>query len=210
MHTDAIFVKRTIYVKIFALAVASLFIFCLVPVVMWAQAPAEGESFPDISLSCPETAAEKGYLGLSSPGTFLLSDIKADIMIIEIFNMYCPYCQREAPRVNELFRMISTEPHLRDKIKIIGIGAGNTAYEVNVFRKEYEIRFPLFSDELFALHKTAGSVRTPYFFVLKNHEDGAITVLYARVGSIKKPEEFLNFIVKEGLNNDQGAQNDKD
>jgi peroxiredoxin len=192
--------------KTIILTVTVLFAFCFVPVILWAQAPSQGESFPDISLPSPETEAEKSYLGLSSARSFLLSHIKADVLIIEIFNMYCPYCQREAPRVNELYRMILTSPELVEKIKIIGIGAGNTDYEVNIFRKEYDIRFPLFSDELFSLHKTSGGVRTPYFFVLKFSESGANTVLYSRVGSIKNPEEFLDLIVRKGLNQMPGGE----
>jgi peroxiredoxin len=193
------------YRKTIVLTVTVLFVFCFAPVILWAQAPSQGESFPDISLPSPETEAEKSYLGLSSAGPFLLSHIKTDVLIIEIFNMYCPYCQREAPRVNELYRMILKSPELGEKIKIIGIGAGNTDYEVNIFRKEYDIRFPLFSDELFSLHKTSGGVRTPYFFVLKFNKSGSNTVLYSRVGSIKNPEEFLDLIVREGLNQVPGG-----
>ena len=49
------------------------------------------------------------YLGVSgSPGElFAVKDIDTDILLIELFSMYCPFCQEEAPSVNELYEMIA-------------------------------------------------------------------------------------------------------
>jgi peroxiredoxin len=159
--------------------------------------PTKGDLFPAISLNVPEKESAREYLGLTGKGSFGISQIKADLVMIEIFSMYCPYCQKEAPLVNDLYRIISEEPDLKDKIKIIGIGAGNTPFEVNVFRNKYDIRFPLFSDESFVIHKAVGEVRTPYFFVLKTGADGSDRVIYSKVGTIHDPKQFLDLIKKE-------------
>jgi peroxiredoxin len=159
--------------------------------------PAKGDHFPDIVLSVPESPADRGYLGLAEKDAFRLSDVKADLLIIEVFSMYCPYCQREAPLVNDLFDIINKRADIRDKVKIMGIGAGNSQFEVNVFKKQYNVPFPLVPDQSFAVHKAVGEVRTPYFFVLKKGSGGSNLIIYSKVGSILDPNQFLALIMNE-------------
>ena len=97
--------------------------------------PEKGEQFPVINLPIPKSLDEKNYLGLSGSGSFKIQQIKAKVVIIEIFSMYCPYCQKDAPGVNELYRLIENNLDIRNKIKLIGIGAGNSSYEVEVLKK---------------------------------------------------------------------------
>jgi protein-disulfide isomerase len=54
------------------------------------------EVFSEITLPVPEKAGEREYLGLTGTSRSDIS-IKADLVILEIFSMYCPYCQKEAP-----------------------------------------------------------------------------------------------------------------
>ncbi len=161
------------------------------------KTPLKGERFPDIRLAVPEKEAEKSYLGLSGKGTFALSDVKADVLIIEIFSMYCPYCQKEAPLVNQLFETIGKAEDVKNRIKVIGIGAGNTPFEVDVFRTQYAVPFPLFDDQSYDVYKRIGEVRTPYFFVLKLHPDRSNTIVYSKVGTIGDPAQFLAFVRDE-------------
>lgn len=159
--------------------------------------PAKGDIFPDITLSMTEKASEKEYLGLSEKGSFRISQIKSELLILEIFSMYCPYCQKEAPIVNELYQIINKREDLKNKIGIIGVGAGNNPFEVDVFRNQFNIQFPLFSDESYSVHKSVGEVRTPYFFVIKNTKDKKNTIIYSKVGSIQDPKQFLDIILEE-------------
>ncbi len=69
-----------------------------------------GEPALDFSLSAPERDVHRQYLGLENGEPFVLGQIKADIIIIEIFSMYCPICQREAANVNTLFSLIQALP----------------------------------------------------------------------------------------------------
>jgi thiol-disulfide isomerase/thioredoxin len=91
---------------------------------------------PSISLSAPADRAACSYLGISGP-QFRLKEVQASAVIIEIFNMYCPYCQNEAPKVNKLYQIIETERALKGRVKLIGIGAGNSDFEVDFFRESY-------------------------------------------------------------------------
>ena len=68
--------------------------------------PKVGNVFPEIELLKPNNPDHLKYLGLSGSGIFKINQIKTDIVIIEIFSMYCPYCQAEAPNVNRLFASI--------------------------------------------------------------------------------------------------------
>ncbi|NWF52898.1 MAG: TlpA family protein disulfide reductase [Nitrospirae bacterium] len=181
---------------LFYIVVVTCFLFLDFPVFAEGKPPEEGSTLPLIRLPIPTSNEEKGYLDLKGEGTFTISQIKADVVIIEIFSMYCPYCQKEAPIVNELYNIIEQNPELRDKIKIIGIGAGNTSFEVDVFRKKYQISFPLFPDVDFSIHKICGEVNTPYFIGVKINRDQIAQVIYSKLGTIQDPAQFLNLILK--------------
>lgn len=178
-------------VFIVVLAVFSAFDY---PVYAAKEPPAEGGPLPVIKLTIPKSPEEKSYLGLKGEESFTIPQIKAKVVIIEIFSMYCPYCQNEAPRVNELYNAIENNPDLKGKIKIIGIGAGNTPMEVDVFRKKFQIAFPLFPDVDYSIHKVCGEVRTPYFIGVKINEDGSDEVIYSQLGALQEINQFLELI----------------
>ena len=158
--------------------------------------PEKGEVLPVIDLPVPKNPDERNYLGLSGSGLFKIPQIKAKVVIIEIFSMYCPYCQKDAPGVNELFRLIENNPDIKNKIKLIGIGAGNSPYEVEVFKKTYNVPFPLFPDKDFTIHKACGEVRTPYFMVVKINEDGTHQIVHNQLGNYPGAEPFLELVLK--------------
>jgi len=158
--------------------------------------PPVGGKLPDFTLGIPKEGSEKAYLGLSGSGTFAIPQIRAKTVIIEIFSMYCPYCQKEAPNVNKVYERIEASPSLKGKIKLIGIAVGNSAFEAGVFKKKYAVPFPLFPDGDFAIHKLLGEVRTPYFIGVKIHPDGSHRVIHSRLGAFESVEKFLDEIVK--------------
>ena len=163
-----------------------------------ASPPAVGGQLPDFKLPAPKSSTDKNYLGVSGiffSGPFTVPQIKAKVVILQIFSMYCPYCQKDAPHVNSLYNKIENDPALKGKIKLLGIGAGNSDYEVGLFKNKYQIPFPLFSDWDFKIHKLMGEVRTPYFIGVKINPDGSHQVFYSRLGSIEKNENFLNEII---------------
>jgi thiol-disulfide isomerase/thioredoxin len=158
--------------------------------------PSKGDVLPVINLPIPKNPDEKAYLGLPGAGTFKIPQIKAKVVIIEIFSMYCPYCQKDAPRINELYQMIEKDSDLRTRIKMIGIGAGNSPYEVSVFKKTYHVPFPLFADKDFSIHKLLGEVRTPYFVAIKINDDGTHQIVHSQLGDFQGAEPFLELILK--------------
>jgi peroxiredoxin len=157
--------------------------------------PEKGEMLPEVTLAVPDNPAYRDYLGLSKGNTFKIPEIRATVVIIQIFSMYCPHCQRDAPNVNSFFNMIESNSGLKGKIKMIGIGAGNSSFEIDIFRKKYDVPFPLFPDNEFVVHKRIGEVRTPYFIALKIHRDGSHKVIYSKLGGIEKADEFLELML---------------
>lgn len=148
------------------------------------------DTFPDVELTGKLTQEQRTYLG-AGEGGFTLSGIKADYLLIEVFSMYCPICQRDAPKMNDMYdELVAKVPG--DRIKVIGIGAGNTPFEVNFYAKKYEVAFPLFDDENFVAHKALGDVGTPAYYLvdMKNGRK----VLYFREGELEDKSGLLQRI----------------
>ena len=50
--------------------------------------PPEGGVLPDIVLTVPDNPKQQEYLELNDQGTFKIPEIKAEVVIIEVFSMY--------------------------------------------------------------------------------------------------------------------------
>jgi peroxiredoxin len=183
-------------ILMFLAAMTLLFSMLVFPTLAANKPPEKGEVLPVMNLPTPKNPDERSYLGLSGSGLFKIPQIKAKVVIIEIFSMYCPYCQKDAPGVNELYRLIENNPDIKNKIKLIGIGAGNSSYEVDVFKKTYTVPFPLFPDKDFTIHKACGEVRTPYFMVVRINEDGTHQIVHNQLGNYPGAEPFLELVLK--------------
>ena len=76
----------------FILKLVFALILCLLAVVGFAVAtikpPAEGGILPEIVLSAPENSELQQYLGVAGKKTFTIPEIKAEVVLIEIFSMY--------------------------------------------------------------------------------------------------------------------------
>lgn len=53
-----------------------------------SQPPAVGEKLPDITLAAPPGTELQLYLGVHGKQTFAIPEIKAEVVLIEIFSMY--------------------------------------------------------------------------------------------------------------------------
>ncbi len=202
---------RKIYLSVAAIGV--LLLMFVSPTFAANLPPAIGGRLPPIKLPIPKDPAEKRYLGLSGSGFFRVPQIKAKVIIIEIFSMYCRPCQKIAPGMEELYQLIENDMSLKDKIKLIGIGAGNSRYEVEVFKKTFHTPFPLFPDNDFTIHEALGDVRSPYFIAIKINKNGTHEVVHSELDSFKDAETFLELMIDaSGLQGDysRGVKPKKD
>jgi len=155
-----------------------------------------GSLMPDLLLRGELSPEHVSHLGFKGPAPRQLSEIKASTIILVAFSMYCPHCQREAPALNELNELIKNRG-LADEVKLIGVGIGNSDFEVQVFRDKYATTFPLFSDPDFKVNKEIGEVGTPFFYVLAmNPEKKEIRVVKTLLGRMESAESFFDQALK--------------
>ncbi len=99
-----------------------------------------------------------------------------------------------------MFRELEANPQLKGKVKLIGIGVGNSDFEIESFKKTYNIPFPLFSDGDFAIHQLLGEVRTPYFIGIRIAPDGSHRVFYSKLGGPEDARGMLqDLLSRSGL-----------
>jgi protein-disulfide isomerase len=158
--------------------------------------PAGGGGFPLFDLPMPGSEGERVYLGLTGKGTFKVGKIKARVVIIEVFSFYCPHCQRTAAQINDLYQMIEKRADLKGKIKIIGIGAKNSAYEVDAYKERYHVPFPLFPDEDMAITDRLGVKGTPTFIGVKVDGKGFQKQVYFGEGGFPDNQKFLTEMIR--------------
>jgi thiol-disulfide isomerase/thioredoxin len=157
---------------------------------------AEGAGFPAFELPMPGSEADKGYLGIKGSGTFTIGQIKAPVLIIEVFSFYCPHCQRSAAQINDLYRMIEQRADLKGKVKMIGIGAKNSAFEVDSYRERYQVPFPLFPDEGLEITEKLGVKGTPTFIGVTVDGKGVQKQFYFGEGGFQDNQKFLTEIIR--------------
>lgn len=155
------------------------------------------QPFPDVELPVPENEADRKYLGLANKeGTFKIGQIEPPIVLIEVLSIYCPYCQRSQPQVNELYKQIQGRPDLKNKIRMIGVGIGNTPYELNMYKEKYDVPFPLISDPDSQVAKELKIPGTPTFVGVRVDGKGAQQEFFFKPGAFKDQTQFLNDLLK--------------
>lgn len=152
---------------------------------------AAGERLPDFRVEGDFTRAQADYLGLGDPAApFRFSDVKTEYILLNVFSLYCGPCQRDAPHLNEMYDRIAAMG-LAGRIKFLGLAAGNSPRETELWRERFDVEFPLISDRDYALHKGLGEVSTPYFILARVDGPGRLDVLFTREGAVENKDAFF-------------------
>lgn len=152
------------------------------------------ETVPDFPLSGTISQEDKQYLGPLEQEAGL-HDIASKFILVEVFSIYCPQCQRIVGKLNNLYKLIESNPLCKANVKMIGIGAGNNMNEVGYFRKYHTVPFPLLPDPGFSIHEILKRPRTPFVF-LAIKENGRLKV-QAVFDPLKKETETFAFLQAE-------------
>jgi len=138
--------------------------------------------FPDLTLKGALSVDLAAYLGVAA-NPFRLTQIQADYLFIEAYSLYCPACQRDAPALNELYRRIEATG-LGARVRMIGLGLGNTSAETAHYRDKYAVPFPLFEDGEYLIHGELDEPVAPTYYIVRLEGNGA-TTLYEREGPLE-------------------------
>ncbi len=156
--------------------------------------------FPNFYLVAPATQSERNYLGLPETERFKIGEIKADAVLIEIMNVYCTYCQRVAPLLNEIYQKIESSPNLKGKVKIVSIGQSNSAYELDLFKEKFKVPFPHFPDPKGEISKMFMIPGTPTFIGAKVDGRGSAQEVFFKPGAFNDASQFLaDFLKAAGI-----------
>jgi thiol-disulfide isomerase/thioredoxin len=187
--------SSSVVFSLFIVVVAFLFLCASVGTAV-KSVSADSAGLSTIELPIPESEGEKEYLGLTGNGNFKIGQIKARVLIIEVFSFYCPHCQRTAAQINDLYQMIEKRADLKGKIKMIGIGANNSRYEVDSYRERYLVPFPLFPDKSMEVTEKLGVKGTPTFIGVKVDGKGNQEQFYFGEGGFQDNQKFLTEIIR--------------
>ena len=138
--------------------------------------------FPDLTFTQVLSKEEQAYLGIPPKKTFSIKEIRGNLVLIEFISTYCVSCQRQAPIINELYSSIEKDPRLKGKVKMIGVAAGNSLPEAEIFKKHYEVPYPILSDPKFEAHTAIGSPRTPFTIWVRKDAQGRGVVVSTHLG----------------------------
>lgn len=131
-----------------------------------------GDQLPEMRLFTPTAVADREYLRLPDNKTFTPSQIKADVLLVELINVHCPHCRMQVPAYNELFDMIEANPETQGKIKMLGLAVGNLDWEVEDFREYFRIDFPILADSNFTAWRAIGGRATPLTIYVRQTQSG--------------------------------------
>jgi thiol-disulfide isomerase/thioredoxin len=150
----------------------------------WAETKPVGFAipFPDLTFTQVLSKGEQVYLGIPQKKNFSFKEIRGNLILIEFISTYCVSCQRQTPILNELYSSIEKDPKLKEKVKVVGVAAGNHPEEVKKYKKEYEVPYPILSDSKFDAHLAVGSPRTPFMIWVRKDAQGRGIVVSTHLG----------------------------
>jgi thiol-disulfide isomerase/thioredoxin len=169
----------------------------------WAETKLVGFAipFPDLTFTQGLSKGEQVYLGIPQKKTFSFKEIRGNLILIEFISTYCVSCQRQAPIFNELYSSIEKDPGLKGKVKMIGVAAGNNLNEVEIYKKTYQVPYPIISDPKFDAHTAVGSPRTPFSIWVRKDTQGKCIVVSTHLGlmDLKSATEETKAVLQYNL-----------
>jgi peroxiredoxin len=152
--------------------------------------PEPGQKLALLRLPTPADPAGKKNLGLAGPGTeFTLSDLKAELVLLEVIGVYCPQCFKQAPEFNKLYERLN-KGKMKGRVAMFALAAGGAEPEIEQLLQSGQYAFPVVADTTYEAHKLLGEPKTPFTILCR--PDGS--VLYTHLGIITDIDGFYTEI----------------
>lgn len=152
------------------------------------------EPFPDLTFENIFSKDKQAYLGIPREKYFSFKEIKGSLILVELTSTYCVKCKENIPILNEIYQRLQKDPELKRKVKVIGIAIGNNRKEVEIFKNEYKILYPLLTDPDFSFHKALGEPRVPYTMFVKRDVKGENFIINVHKSVIESADSLMNDI----------------
>jgi peroxiredoxin len=146
-----------------------------------------GSQLPSFTLPAPDSPQAQSYLGLKAMEPFTLSEVRSKMVLVEFMSVTCPQCIANAPTINRLYKVIQEDPALSRDVKIIGIAIGSDKKQVDAFKKNSKVPFPIFPDDKFAVAEVVDVMETPTMVLVSSSGK----TLSSHRGTIKDFDAFL-------------------
>ncbi len=157
--------------------------------------PVEGDQFPPCRLALLQSEKDSRYLSLPVGSRyFSLSDIGGEYILLVMYNEMCALCLKELPRINRLFQLVDADEAVKNRVKIIALGAGSTKRSVAKFRKQKAYGFPLFADEKWKVFKALKKPVLPVLYLLKKSDGDGLLIVSRHQGAMGNPQRFMAHI----------------
>jgi thiol-disulfide isomerase/thioredoxin len=148
--------------------------------------------FPNLTFENSLSTGEKAYLGIKKKSTFSLNDINSLFILVDLTNTYCVSCKKNIKIFNEVYKKTRADKKIKEKIKVIGIAIGNNQREVEHFKNEHAIQYPIVIDPEFTVHKALGEPRVPYTMFIRRDAEGKEIIFKIHKGIFESADKLVD------------------
>lgn len=128
--------------------------------------PEIAQAIPTIGLNIGDLAPDFETL-TDSGAPIRLSDLRGKVVLLNFWATWCPPCEKEMPEFEQAFTQ-----HQDDGFTILAVNNAETVAQVQAFREEYGLTFPLVMDQHTAINRQYGIRNYPSTFIIDR--DGKI------------------------------------
>ena len=151
-----------------------------------AGTPEPGKTLVPLKLTAPADPAGKKNLGLAGPvSEFGISDLKTELILMEVIGVYCPQCFKQAPEFNKLYERLN-KGKMKGRVAMFALAAGGTDPEIEQLIQSGQYIYPVVADTKYEAHKLLGEPQTPFTILCR--PDGS--VLFTHRGIITDIDGF--------------------